>query len=418
MLSDLIHEIYTSMSHNKLRIALTGFSIAWGMFMLIVLLGSGNGLLHGVSDNFNSMSVNTMTLYPGQTSKAFEGWSKGRQIHLDMNDLEFLSSRFPKELGSMSPRVTTSVRASYGQEYESTSLVGFFPNFTEMQECIIMDGRNLNDIDIMERRKVVVMGDETMKRLFSDEESHVGEYVNLYEIPFLIIGRYRTKDKQRNQQLFAPITTVSALYKPDGYFSQITLKLENLNTAEENEAFDRALDIAMAHHKQYDPDDNNALWTWNRYEQFLQIMMVLNGLKYFIWIIGLATLIAGVTGISNIMLITVRERTREFGIRKAIGASPMSIVWLVLLESIGIAMIFGYIGMLLGVGLTSLVNFILEQMAANSGGQGPEIFKNPTVDMSIIIGANCIMILAGLIAGYIPARRAVNIKPIEALSAT
>lgn len=417
MISDIIHEIYISMSHNKLRIALTGFSIAWGMFMLIVLLGSGNGLLHGVTDNFSSMSVNTMRLYPGHTSKAFEGWSKGREIHLDMGDLEFLASRFPKEIGIISPNVNVSVRASYGQEYESTSLEGHFPNFTEMQECTITHGRNINDIDIKERRKVLVMGDETMKRLFGDEESHVGEFVNLYEIPFLIIGRYKTKEKQRNQGMIAPLTTVCALYKPDGYFSQITLKLENLETAAENESFDKALDVAMARHKQYDPDDNRALWTWNMFEQFLQIMMVLNGLKYFIWIIGLATLIAGVTGISNIMLITVRERTREFGIRKAIGASPRSIVMLVLFESIAIAMVFGYIGMLFGIGVTTLVNFVLEQMSS-AGGSGIQIFKDPTVDMGIILGANCIMILAGLIAGYIPARRAVNIKPIEALSAT
>ena len=417
MLSDLIYEIYTSMSHNKLRIALTGFSIAWGMFMLIVLLGSGNGLLHGVSDNFSSMSVNTVTLYPGQTSKAFEGLAKGREIHLEMNDLEYLAARFPKELGSMSPRVSTSVRVSYGQEYVSTGVSGYFPNFTEMRECNIIHGRNINDIDIKERRKVIVMGNETMKLLFGDEEPHVGEYVNLYEVPFLIVGMYKTKEQQRNQELIAPITTVSALYKPSGYFSNITMKLENLETAAENEAFNTTLRTAMSRHKQYDPEDSNAIWIRNVYEQFLQIMMVLNGLKYFIWIIGLATLIAGVTGISNIMLITVRERTREFGIRKAIGASPRSIVMLVLFESIAIAMVFGYIGMLLGIGVTSLVNFVLEQMSSTEGS-GVQIFKDPTVDMGIIIGANCIMILAGLIAGYIPARRAVNIKPIEALSAT
>lgn len=418
MLSDLIYEIYTSMSHNKLRIALTGFSIAWGMFMLIVLLGSGNGLLHGVTENFSSMSVNTVTLYPGQTSKAFEGLSKGREIHLELNDLEYLSQRFPKELGSMSPRVNTSVRVSYGLEYVSTGLSGYFPNFTEMRECEITHGRNINDIDIRERRKVLVMGDETMKQLFGDEEPHIGEYVNLYEIPFLIIGRYKTKQQQRNQDMIAPITTVSALYKPSGYFSNITMKLENLETAAENEAFNDALKVAMSHHKQYDPEDGTAIWVRNVYEQFLQIMMVLSGLKYFIWVIGLATLIAGVTGISNIMLITVKERTREFGIRKAIGASPRSIVMLVLLESVAIAMVFGYIGMLLGISLTSLVNFILERMSEASGEGGIKIFRDPTVDMGIIIGANCIMILAGLIAGYIPARRAVNIKPIEALSAT
>ncbi len=417
MFSDLLYEIYTSMSRNKLRIALTGFSIAWGMFMLIVLLGSGNGLLHGVTDNFSSMSVNTVTLYPGQTTKAFEGLAKGREIHLELNDLEYLASRFPKELGTMSPRVTTSVRASYGQEYTSTRLSGYFPTFTEMRECNITHGRNINDIDIKERRKVVVMGDETMKLLFGDEESHVGEYVNLYEVPFLIIGRYKTKEQQRDQDLIAPITTVSALYKPSGYFSNITMKLENLDTAAANEAFNESLKIAMSRHKQYDPEDGNAIWIRNVYEQFLQIMMVLNGLKYFIWIIGLATLIAGVTGISNIMLITVRERTREFGIRKAIGASPRSIVLLVLFESVGIAMVFGYIGMLCGIGLTSLVNFVLEQMS-NGSSSGIQIFKDPTVDMGIILGANCVMILAGLIAGYIPARRAVNIKPIEALSAT
>ena len=279
-----------------------------------------------------------------------------------------------------------------------------------------MDGADIYK-EQLSRNGVIVMGNETMKLLFGDEEPHVGEYVNLYEVPFLIVGMYKTKEQQRNQELIAPITTVSSLYKPSGYFSNITMKLENLETAAENEAFNTTLRTAMSRHKQYDPEDSNAIWIRNVYEQFLQIMMVLNGLKYFIWIIGLATLIAGVTGISNIMLITVRERTREFGIRKAIGASPRSIVMLGLFESIAIAMVFGYIGMLLGIGVTSLVNFVLEQMAS-SGESGIQIFKDPTVDMGIIIGANCIMILAGLIAGYIPARRAVNIKPIEALTAT
>jgi len=418
MISDVIYEIYTSMSRNKLRIALTGFSIAWGMFMLIVLLGSGNGLLHGVTDNFSSMAVNTMTLYPGQTSKAFDGLAKGREIHLELSDLDYLAKRFPKEIGHISPEVSTSVRASFGTEYVSTDLTGYYPLYTEMEETLITDGRNINDMDIKDRRKVVVMGDETMKQLFGDEESHVGQYVNLYDIPFLVIGRYKKKQQQQNQILIAPLTTVAALYKPSGYFSTITMTLKNLDTAEANDEFNKAMHNAMAHHKLYDPEDRSALYISNMYETFLQILMILSGLKYFIWAIGLATLIAGVTGISNIMLITVRERTREFGIRKAIGASPRSIVMLVLFESIGIAMVFGYIGMLAGISLTALVNFVMEQMAAQGGEEMVTIFKDPTVDMSIVIGANLVMILAGLIAGYIPARRAVNIKPIEALAAT
>jgi putative ABC transport system permease protein len=198
------------------------------------------------------------------------------------------------------------------------------------------------------------------------------------------------------------------------------LIVSNLETSEANEEFNKAIREVMSRRKQYDPTDRRALWVWNDYEDYIQTQTIFEGLRVFIWIIGLATLIAGVTGISNIMLITVKERTHEFGIRKALGARPRQIVSLVLLEAVAITLVFGYIGMFFGIGLTQLVDYFLDQqvkMAAASGSENPTVFLNPTVDLGIIIAATLVMVVAGVIAGYVPAKRAVSIKPVEALAA-
>lgn len=418
MLTDIFAEVTTSMSRNKLRIALTGFSIAWGIFMLIILLGAGNGLLNGMMSNFGSSARNVVRLWPGYTTLPYQGLPKWRRIQLDINDIEYLRHRFPKNIGQAMPQITVSTRVSYKKDYTSCQLQGFYPDCLEMLNCRITAGRNINEIDIRERRKVFLLNANTVRILFQNGENPLGQWVNLYSVPFLVVGIYQDNNpRSNNHTVYAPITTTAAIFKPDGYYSHLRLLVQNLETTEENEAFTEELRTALGNHKGFDKNDHNAVWIWNAYENYVQTMSIFRGLRIFIWIIGLATLIAGIVGISNIMLITVKERTREFGIRKALGASPRSIVGLVLLESVGITLLFGYIGMLCGVGITQLAKNITEMAGGSSGGGGGTIFLNPTVDMSIILAANGIMILAGIIAGYIPARRAVNIKPVEALAA-
>lgn len=416
MILDLVEEIYVSMSRNKLRIALTGFSIAWGIFLLIVLLGSGNGLLHGMEENFASQAVNKIQLRPGRTTLSMEGLPKNRDIYLDLNDVEYLREFFPKEITSVQPSVEMGCQFSASGNYVSSSLCGIYPEVLELDGYTIVQGRGLNEIDIRERRKVCVIPVKTAEQLFGDETQAVGRWLKASDIPFQVVGVYKTKSRHREEPHFAPLTTTATLFKPDQHFSKVNLMVQNLETTEANDAFNEELRTLLARHKQFDPQDHRAIRLWNSYEDYLQAQSALKGIRLLIWIIGIATLIAGVMGISNIMLITVRERTHEFGIRKAIGARPAEIVRLVLYESVAITMVFGYIGLLFGIGLTELVGTILS-MGAEGGDEGFTVFKDPTVDISIVISATIVMVIAGVIAGYVPARRAVSIKPIEALAA-
>ncbi len=412
MIIDQIEEIYVSMSRNKLRIALTGFSIAWGIFMLIVLLGAGNGLLHGMEDVFASQTINTVMVNPGWTSQSFEGLRRYREMYLDSEDLQFLRNRFPHQIVDAQPSYETSVRASKGLLYTTTTLMGVYPEYLGSNGFQVLEGRSINEMDLRDCRKVCMITTNTSKELFGDEEAHVGQWINLYDIPFRIVGMYKSQ-QEGETDILSPITTIGAIYKPNGRFSSITFVVKNLETPEANEDFNKSLRMALAQSKRIDPQDRNAFWIWNSYESYLQAMRILRYITLFIWLIGIATLIAGVTGISNIMLITVRERTREFGIRKALGARPRQIVSLVLLESIAITLVFGYIGMLIGSLLTKAVDALLKL----NGGDGAEMFKNPTVDFNTVLLATLVMVVAGVIAGYIPAKRAVSIKPVEALAA-
>ena len=412
MITDQIEEIYVSMSRNKLRIALTGFSIAWGIFMLIVLLGAGNGLLHGMEDAFASQAINTVSINPGWTSQSFEGLRRYREMYLDSDDLQLLRNRFPNQIVDAQPSFEASVRASYGLLYTTTSLMGVYPEYMASNGYKVVHGRGLNEMDLRDNRKVCLITAKTGEELFADEEPHLGEWINLYDIPFQIVGIYKAK-REGETDILSPITTVGTIYKPNGHFSSITFVVKNLETPEANEEFNNALKTALSASKRYDPEDRNAYWVWNTYEDYLQTMRILRYITLFIWLIGITTLIAGVTGISNIMLITVRERTREFGIRKALGARPWQIVSLVLLESVAIALVFGYLGMLVGTLLTKLVDTMLKL----GGGDGAQMFKDPTVDFLTVLMATLVMVIAGVIAGYIPAKRAVSIKPVEALAA-
>lgn len=416
MFWDVFAEVGTSMSRNKLRIALTGFSIAWGIFMLIVLLGAGNGLIHGVMNNYGSSPMNIITLYPGRTTQPYKGLQEGRKITLNAQDIQFLLNNFPDKIISVSPKISTSATIVYNKEFISGRVIGISPSDIRISEDNqVIRGRDFNETDIKERRKVCILGEKNLEVLFPDGRDPIGLWVKIGEIPFRVIGVYHsTNSFGTSESVYIPQTTCTAIFAPDGHYSSVALWVKNINTIDENETFVRNLRSAMGRYKSFEASDRSALWIGNVYEEYQNITTLFSTLKLFIWIIGLATLIAGIVGISNIMLITVRERTREFGIRKALGASPASIVSLVMLESVGVTVLFGYIGMLLGIGLTQLVSTILS-MSATEGDM--TVFLNPTVDLGVIITATLVMILAGMISGYIPAKRAVSIKPVEALAA-
>ncbi len=417
---DFFEEIFSSIRKNKLRTFLTGFSIAWGIFMLIILLGSGNGLKNGMLENFRFMSTNSLTIFPGRTNVAYKGMAKSRRIILKEDDAEVLRGSLQANASKVIPMIRTGNKnIANKSEFTNNNIGGVTPDYLGFINSFIIasKGRNINETDLQEERKVIVIHEKTAKILFRDNDNPVGEYVNLDNIPFKIAGIYSEfSGGEQNPRAFIPITTARSIFQPSGEINDISMELVGLDTKEQNELFEEQIRNRLAQKHQFDPSDKNALWIWNRLSDYMQMQGIFNGISFFVWIIGIGTLIAGIVGISNIMLITVKERTHEFGVRKALGATPLSILSLVLTESVIITAIFGYVGMIAGVGLTELINFIMTQSMDNSGSEDSvSIFKNPTVELSVIFMATAILIIAGLIAGYVPAKRAVSIKPIDAL---
>lgn len=414
---DTLYEIFATLKRNKLRTALTGFSVAWGIFMLIVLLGSGNGLMNGVSSNFSKRADNVINIYGGQTSIAHQGFKEERFINLTTDDLDYLRNAFPKTITAAVAYIRAwDQNVSYGTDYINTSLNGVYPEYTSIDGVKVLSGkgRNINQLDLLDKRKVAVIHPKTAEILFKDENP-IGKSIKIGSVLFQVVGVYDADEMSDQQTVQVPYSTLHDLFNKGTYIDHISILVEGLRTKEANETFNEKIREAMAQKKQFNPQDLNAIWLWNRYENYLQTEFIFNAIRIAIWIIGLFTLISGIVGVSNIMLISVKERSKEFGIRKAIGASPFSILKVVILESILITAIFGYIGMLLGIGLTEGVNYILETKMSGGSGQ-MQIFSNPTVDLKIAFGATFTLIIAGTLAGFFPAKKAVSIKPVEALS--
>lgn len=411
-MTELLAEVAASISHNKGRILLTGFAVGWGIFLLIIMLGAGNGIINGVTNGFIGTDNNIMNITPGKTMMPAQGRQKNSRIDFYLSDCELLQKHFPNIISKTMPKMDTTVRINYGNDHVNANISGFQTDYLGINNRFISDGRDINQFDINEGRKVCVMSAPLAKRLFKDEQA-VGKRIKVYDNSFLIVGvatSFRSNDEMKC--LFAPISTVKNLFYRDYKLSSISIIANNLNTAEANENFMRDLRKFFADKKGFSPKDEKAVKIDGDFEYFLQIRGVLNALKIFIWIIGLATLCIGVVGISNIMLISVKERIKELGVRKAMGASSGQIIRLVLAESVIITVIFGYIGMLIGVGITQVLKYFSDAFL----GANNTVFSNPTVDLSIVLIANAIMIVCGLIAGYIPAKKATTVKLVDALA--
>lgn len=302
---------------------------------------------------------------------------------------------------------------SYGKEYGNNTVRGVEPDFAEIDNVVVEagNGRFINEVDMQQARKVIVIHKKTAKGLFR-EEAALGKYLVVDGVAYQVIGIYEGEDRDQLPDVYVPLSTAQRIYNPAEGYRNINFMVEGLSTTEENEAFDTELRAKLGQKHTFDIQDRQAVWVWNKLKNYMQTMGIFKGINLFVWIIGIGTLIAGIVGISNIMLITVKERTKEFGIRKALGATPFSILKLIILEALLITGFFGYIGMVAGVGLTELVNNV---MADAGSTEEMSIFRNPTVDLPIVISATVVLIVAGILAGYFPARKAVHIKPIEAL---
>lgn len=398
-------EIFETLSKNKLRTFLTSFSVFWGIFILMILLGSGNGLHKGVMYNFSD-AINSVWLWGGRTSEAYAGFNEGRRITFKNDDVEYLDKIFP-QIENLSGRIRIyggNHQTSYKNNYADFDIQAIYPGYQEIERIKLLDGRLLNNYDIEQYRKVAIMGSVAKEKLFKDE-SPVGKYVNISNIPFLIVGVFGDIHEGETERLYVPLSVVQKTFAPGSNVGSISFTTGTTDL-KENDKLLEEIKKALARKHSFNIDDQSAMGISDDLDDFRQMTALFNGIKIFVGIIGVLTLIAGIVGVSNIMLIVVKERTKEIGIRKAIGATPRSIIGLIVLEALVITSVSGYLGLLSGV---FLLEFIGKMMPAS------EFFRNPGVDFNIAISAALLVVVAGVIAGFIPARKASKIKPIVAL---
>ena len=331
---ELLLEIWASIRRNKLRTFLTGFSVAWGIFMLVILLGSGNGLKNGTLSNFGSMAVNSVIINGGWTSQPYKGYDKWRRINITNRDLEILRTEFP-EVDKVSARVQGpgQYNLSHGRDFlNNAAVVGSDPECREIMNVRVLDGRFLNDTDLRERRKVIVV-DKNVRDVLFHGQSPVGQHLLVNGTSYSIIGVFEMDQFGSYTFTFIPLTTAQLLFNhSDPSVGQTYLSVKDIDTDQKMAEFEQRLRNRLAAEHTFAPDDESAVWIYNRMEGYKNMMLVFGGINLFIWIIGLGTLLAGIVGVSNIMLVTVQERTFEFGIRKALGAKPSSIIRLILTE--------------------------------------------------------------------------------------
>lgn len=412
---DTLLEIYGDLKRNKLRTIATGFAVTSGLFLLIVLLGAGNGVIHSFEYNLGGFAFDAIHIYGGRTTIPFEGMKEGRSIQLDTRDVEMTKKNFSEQVSDVVPTQEVSGQnASYKANHISVTLQGIYPLYAETQSIKILKGRFINNIDISDKRKVVVIDSKNADDLFENEEP-IGKDINIGGIAYRVIGVRKANDMSNSSELYVPYTTVSTIYNKGKFIDELTMNTRNIPTEEAMNKFMDDYIAASSRIHSFDPHDDRALWIWNQAGDSIQMANAMSILHTSFWILGLLTLLSGIVGVSNIMLISVKERTREFGIRRAIGAHPWSIIRMVMMESVVITAIFGYVGIVLGV-------FFCEWMDNSVGGQTMDLgifqaqyFIDPTVDLGICIEAAIVVIIAGAIAGFVPARKAVKVKPIEAL---
>lgn len=401
---EVIQEILSTMAKNKLRTFLTGLSVSWGIFMLVILLGAGNGLLHGIENQFKDDAINSIWISADVTSLPYKGMNAGREIVLKNDDYDFLKQNVSQVEYVTSRYGKWSVPVSFKQEFGNYAFRGVHPDHQYLENTEMVEGRFINEADLRETRKVIVIGQALINELCKGENP-MNQLVEMYGIPFKVVGIFKDDGNEREERvLYIPINTAQRVFNADNQVNNVMFTTGDVSL-EESQNIVKQVTSILAQKHQFDPNDTRALYVRNQLENFQEVTNILVGVNFFIWFIGIMTIIAGIVGVSNIMFIVVKERTKEIGIRKAIGATPNSIIWMVLIEAIFVTGVFGYLGLVGGI-------LLLE-------GIGPSIqsdfFANPEVDLKIALFTTLVLVIAGAFAGYFPARKAAMIRPIEAL---
>jgi putative ABC transport system permease protein len=403
---DIWQEIFATIEKNKLRTALTGFSVAWGIFILVVLLGSGNGLENGIRKDFAGYATNSIWVYQGQTSIAYDGMQSGRQVQFTNEDYD-ITRRLVKSVEHITSHsgINGNGIIAYKNQYGSFDVNCVHPDNIFLEEATIIEGRFVDRFDIENKNKIVAISTIVRDELFKNEKP-LGKFIKVSGVPFEVVGVFKMVDERANRRIYLPVSTAQMVFNGSNKIYSVAFTTVNL-TSEESKKTEDLLRADYAKRHKFSIDDKRAIWIRNNLDDYIKFLGLFSGIRFFIWIIGVFTIIAGIVAVSNIMIIVVKERTKEIGIRKAIGATPASIVSLVLMEAIMITSIAGYVGLVAGIGLLELLSPLFSSPDS--------YFLNPSVDFGIAVKATFVLIVAGAFAGFIPARRASKIRPIEAL---
>ena len=403
---DKWQEIFNTISKNKMRTMLTGFSVAWGIFMLVILLGSGYGLENGVRKEFEGDALNYISISSGVMSTAYKGMKPGRRIRFSNEDHDMLSTIDNVDYSSTRTYIFQNNTLSYKSEYGNFDIFAILPEYRHVESLEMTSGRFLNKKDIDDYRKVVALGRLVYDALFKGGEDAIDKYVKVCGVPFKVVGVFDDPGMDRDlQRVYIPISTAQRVFNMGDYIRSIHFNLEDGTVEESMQVIEEAREQLASKHK-FDPEDTRALFIFNNLQNYQQFISLFASIRMFIWFIGAGTIISGIVGVSNIMMIVVKERTKEIGIRKALGATPFSIVSLILQESILITAVAGYLGLVIGVGLLELISKSLPAV---------DYFANPEINMNVALIATGLLVAAGAVAGYVPARKAAAVKPVIAL---
>ncbi|MBS1582460.1 MAG: ABC transporter permease [Bacteroidetes bacterium] len=403
-------EIFDTIGKNKLRTVLTGFSVFWGIFMLMILLGAGRGLSNGFAYNFKNTAENTIMFWGGRTSKPWQGLPVDRTIQLDTRDVEIIRTAVPglQHIAGEYRVWRGESQLSRGKQYGNFTINGVLPESRYLEKQVMLEGRFINEVDQEQTRKVIVIAPDCRDALFKGEDP-IDQWVQVNGIPFQVVGLYEWESGGRGQnqssQVFIPLSVAQRVFNAEQDVDKITFSFSDASLEGSKRAQARAVAALAARHR-FDPTDERALWANNNVENAAMFGQVFGGINAFLWIIGIGTIVAGIVGVSNIMLIVVKERTKEIGIRKAIGATPGNVVGQIMMEALFVTGMAGYFGLVCGVGLMEGLSKVIP---------GSEMFRDPSVDIGVALWATLALVVAGGFAGLIPARRAAAIRPIEAL---
>lgn len=413
---DRWQEIFDALSKNKIRTLLTAFGVFWGIFMLVIMLGSSRGLKNGIYQGMGDFATNSLFLWTQQTSMPYQGFNKGRRWNFDNDDTKLLKEKV-KEIKLLAPRIhypngsPTIVRGKHTSTFQ---LNGDYPASFHVDPVNLLEGRIINDIDIDQKRKVAVIGQRVKEVLFPEGDSPVGKYIEIQGMYFQVVGVYKSKHNQgwgreQNESVVIPFSTLQKAFNLGNivfYYSLTSYPQYSISNVEP-----KIREILSKKHKIH-PQDLQAFGSANVEKAFSQMNNLFLGINFLTWFVGTLTLIAGVIGISNIMLVIIKERTKEIGIQRAIGATPSKIISQIIMESVFLTFIAGLIGMIIGVAIIEGINLVLSHAPSQD-----TMFANPEVDLKAVITSFILLVISGVFAGMIPALKAIKIKPIEALRA-